>query len=278
MYNMYKRLWKELHAAVCSINFFSDNGIKLTALTGFKVANYIITDESIYKILKCDEVVFQFMQDDGYSPKLTVKLPFGEFLERINRLVEFEDEGYALIELDQIDTADIPGMNIALQKDFSIGLQIVMIGYHADQDNLSLKNGIISSFFKSKNEKRVIQFDAVIKHGNSGSPLINVETGKVIGVVGHRFATISKSYEDFKKIIDENLRLLKKSEGMMNILEIDPIQVLIANQNQMKQVSKDFYRSASMLFGYANELTSLGNYIEAINQSFDMVEVNKEGV
>jgi hypothetical protein len=43
----------------------------------------------------------------------------------------------------------------------------------------------------------------------------------------------------------------------------------------MKQVSKDFYRSASMLFGYANELTTLGNYIEAINQSSDMVEVNK---
>jgi hypothetical protein len=202
-------------------------------------------------------------------------MPFSEFLERINRLAEFEDEGYALIELDQIDTSDIPGMDIELQKDFCIGQQIIMIGYHADQDNLSLKNGIISSFLKSKNDKNTIQFDAVIKHGNSGSPLINAETGKVIGVVGHRLATISKSYEDFKKIIDENLRLLKKSEGMMNILEIDPIQVLIANQNQMKQVSKDFYRSASMLFGYANELTTLGNYIEAINQSSDMVEVNK---
>jgi hypothetical protein len=272
---MYKSLWKELHAAVCSINFFSDNGIKLTALTGVKVANYIITDVSVYKILKCNEVAIRFMQEDGYSPKFIVKMPFGEFLERINRLVEFEDEGYALIELDQIDTSDIPGMDIELQKDFCIGQQIIMIGYQADQDNLSLKNGIISSFFKSKNDKNTIQFDAVIKHGNSGSPLINAETGKVIGVVGHRLATISKSYEDFKKIIDENLRLLKKSEGMMNILEIDPIQVLIANQNQMKQVSKDFYRSASMLFGYANELTTLGNYIEAINQSSDMVEVNR---
>ncbi len=272
---MYKSLWKELHAAVCSINFFSDNGIKLTALTGFKISNYIITDESVYKILKCDEVVFQFMQEDGLTPKLTIKMSFCAFLERINRLAEFEDEGYALIELDQIDTSDIPGMDIELQKDYCIGQHIIMIGYQADQDNLSLKNGIISSFFKSKNDKSTIQFDVVIKHGNSGSPLINAESGKVIGVVGHRLATISKSYEDFKKIIDENLRLLKKSEGMMNILEIDPIQVLIANQNQMKQVSKDFYRSASMLFGYANEIITLGNYIEAHNQLLDLVEVNK---
>ena len=147
-----------------------------------------------------------------------------------------------------------------------------MIGYQVDQDNLSLKSGIISSFFKSKDDKRSIQFDAVIKHSNSGSPLIDVESGKVIGVVGHRLAAISKSYEDFKRIINENLRLLKKSEGMMNILEIDPIQVLIANQNQLKQVSKDFYRSASMLFGYANEISSLGNYIEDIKFSVNAVK------
>jgi hypothetical protein len=269
---MYKHLWKDLHAAVCSINFYSNNGIKLTSLTGFKVNDFIVTDESIYNILKCEEVVFQFMQDDGYNPKRIIKMPFSEFLERINRLVEFEDEGYALIEFDQIDIADIPGMKIELHGDFCIGQQIAMIGYQVDQDNLSLKSGIISSFFKSKDDKRSIQFDAVIKHSNSGSPLIDVESGKVIGVVGHRLAAISKSYEDFKKIINENLRLLKKSEGMMNILEIDPIQVLIANQNQLKQVSKDFYRSASMLFGYANELSSLGNYIEDIKFSVNAVK------
>jgi hypothetical protein len=268
---MYKSLWKNLHGAVCSINFYSDNGIKLTSLTGFKVDNYIVTDEYIYKILKCDEVVFQFVKDDGFSQSRTIKMSFIEFTDRVNRLVEYENEGFALIEFDQIDTSEIPSMSINLEKDFSIGQQIAVIGYHVDQDNLSLKNGIISSFFKQKNDKRFIQFDAAIKQGNSGSPLIDVESGKVIGVAGYRLAAITKSYEAFKQIIEENLRLLKKSEGQMNILEIDPIQVLIANQNQLKQVSKEFYRSAAMSFGYAHEICSLSNYIEILNAS-DYVE------
>ena len=46
----------------------------------------------------------------------------------------------------------------------------------------------------------------------------------------------------------------------MNIMDIDPIQVLIANQHQIKQISREFYRSATMLFGYANEIKSIANY------------------
>jgi hypothetical protein len=206
------------------------------------------------------------MKEDGFSHSRTIKMPYIEFTERINRLVEFEGEGYALIEFDHIDTSSIPSIKIELQKNFTIGQQIAVIGYHIDQDNLSLKNGIISSFFILKNEKRFIQFDAAIKQGNSGSPLIDVESGKVIGVAGYGLAAITKSYEAFKKIIEDNLRLLKKSEGKMNILEIDPIQVLIANQNQLKQVSKELYRSATMSFGYAHEISTLSGYIESLNE------------
>jgi hypothetical protein len=264
---MYQELWKNLHGAVCSISFYSDNGIKLTSLTGFKVDNRVVTDEYIYKIIKCDEVIFQFVKEDGYTPNITVKMPFSEFIERINRLAEYENEGYALIELDQIDTSGISSMNIELQKNFNIGQQIAVIGHHIDEDNLSLKNGIISSFFKAQNDRRLIQFDAAIKQGNSGSPLIDVNSGKIIGVVGYRMASITKSYEAFKNIVDENLRLLKSSEGKMNIMDIDPIQVLIANQNQLKQISKEIYRSATMSFGYAHEISSISNYIDSISSS-----------
>jgi V8-like Glu-specific endopeptidase len=261
---MYQKLWKDLHGAVCSINFYSDNGIKLTSLTGFKVNNNIVTDEFIYKIQKCDEVVFQFVKQDGYTPNQIIKMPFAEFTERVNRLVEFENEGYALIAFDETVSFGAPSLSLALNADYTIGEQIAVIGYHIDQDNLSIKNGIISSLFKTPNGKRFIQFDAAIKQGNSGSPLVSMTTGKVIGVVGYRLAAATKSYEAFKTIIDENLRLLKKSEGKMNIMDIDPIQVLIANQNQLKQISKEFYKSATMSFGYAHEILSVHNYIESV--------------
>lgn len=258
---MYQDLWKNLHRSVCSIKFYSDNGIKLASLTGFKVDNKIATDEYIYEIEKCDEVVFQFVKEDGYSSNLIIRMPFGEFTERINRLVEYENEGYALIEFDQIESSCIPSLTIEYKNNFCIGQQIAVIGYHIDEDNLSLKNGIIASFFKVSGNKRLIQFDAAIKQGNSGSPLIDVVTGKIIGVVGYQMVSITKSNEAFKNIIDENLRLLRASVGKWNIEEIDPIQVLIANQHQLKQISKSLYRSAIMSFGYAHEINSLCNYI-----------------
>jgi DNA-binding transcriptional regulator YiaG len=44
-------------------------------------------------------------------------------------------------------------------------------------------------------------------------------------------------------------------------MDVDPIQVLVANQHQLKQISKEFYRSSTMSFGYAHEIQSIENYI-----------------
>ena len=221
----------------------------------------------IYHPQKCGEVVFQFVKENGYTLKKTIKIPYDEFSERINHLPEFENEGYALISMDNLEMDDLPSASIDAEFKYKIGHPIAIIGYHVDQENLSFKNGIISSFFKTQNGKRFIQFDAALKQGNSGSPLFDIDSGKVIGVVGYRLSAITKSYEAFKNIIDENLKLLKRSEGKFNIMDIDPIQVLIANQNQLKQISKEFYRSANMSFGYAHELHTLSKYLNQINSA-----------
>ncbi|MDP4208339.1 MAG: serine protease [Bacteroidota bacterium] len=264
---MYQKLWKDLYAGVCSINFYSDNGIRLVSLTGFKVKHYLVTDEAIYKVMKCNEVVFCFLKSDGYSLNYEFRMSFVEFEARINRLTQFENEGYALIDIEDLDMSMIPSLEVESGAGLFIGQQVAVIGYHLDQDNLSIKSGIISSFVKSPKGDRYIQFDTLIKQGNSGSPLIDVKSGKVVGVVGCRLSTASQSYENFKRIIDDNLRLLKESEGKINIMNIDPIQVLIANQNQLKQISRDIYRSITMTFGYAYELQTINNYLQESEES-----------
>jgi len=270
---MYKQLWQDFHNAVCSINFYSDKGIKLTSFTGFKANQFIVTDERVYSLTNYDRVVFQFVHNDGFTHNQTIHLTYHEFTDRINRLTEYEKEGYALIDIEDIDNLDIPSMIIETGSSVSVGESIGVIGYHIDQENISLHKGIVSSFFKSPDGKRFIQFDAAIKQGNSGSPLINLSTGKVIGVVGYRLSSITRAYESFKLILDENLKMLKKSEGKMTILDIDPIQVLVANQHQLKQISREFYRSATLSFGYAHEIHSIFNYIDG-SVSFDKKRLN----
>lgn len=258
---MYRSIWDCCYRSVCSICFYTESGIKMNTLTGFYTDKYIITDEYIYKIKSCYEVVFQFVERDGYTPSHAFKMSFDELNQRLNRIAEYECEGFALIHTDNLILSQVPSLIPELSGESSIGMSIAILGFHGDQDNMSLKAGTISSFIKMENGKQYIQFDAAIKQGNSGSPVINIESGKVIGVVGYRLSSFARSYEAFKNIIDENLRLLKKSEGKMNIMDIDPIQVLIANQNQLKQISKEFYKTSMMSYGFAHEVFSLKNYI-----------------
>jgi len=232
----------------------------MNTLTGFRLESFIVTDEYIYKIKSCHEIVFQFVEADGYTFSHAIKISYEELKLRLNRISEYENEGFALIQIDDLMIEQVPSLMLNSNDINRIGTSIALIGYHGDQDNMSLKTGIISSFLKLDNGKEYIQFDAAIKQGNSGSPLINIETGKVIGVVGYRLSAFTRSYESFKNIIDENLKLLKKSEGKITIMDIDPIQVLIANQNQLKQISREFYKTAMMSYGYAHELKSIENY------------------
>lgn len=258
---MYRNVWDFCYRSVCSICFFSESGIKINTLTGFRIENYIVTEESIYKIRNCHEVIIQFFESNGYTISHSLKFNFEELKARINRVAEIENEGFALISTDNLMLDHVPSLIPELSMENRVGMSIAMIGFHEDQSNMSLKVGTVSSFVKMDNGKRYIQFEAAIKQGNSGSPIINIENGKVIGVAGYRLSTFSKAYDSFKSIIDENLRILKKSEGKMNIMDIDPIQVLIANQNQLKQISREFYKTAAMSYGFANEVYSLKNYL-----------------
>lgn len=259
---MFKNLWRNCFRSICSISFYTENGIKINSLTGFRIQGYLVTDEIIYKAKPCEDVVFQFMEEDGCTPSLSLKMSYKDLLERLNRIAEYENEGFALIYLDNLNLDEVPSLTPEFRSENYIGQSIALLGYHGDQENLSLKSGIISSFVKAEDGKRYIQFDAIVKQGNSGSPIIDSQTGNVLGVVGFRLSTITQTYEAFKNIIDENLKLLKKSEGKMNILDIDPIQVLIANQNQLKQISREFYRTSMINYGFAHEIYSLVNYLE----------------
>lgn len=258
---MYRNVWDSCYKSVCSICFYTESGIKINSLTGFLIENSIVTDEFICSIKNCSEVVFSFFEKNGHTVSHSKRITYSEFKKRINRIAEFENEGFAIIHTDGLgfDQHTFLVPELSLQNE--VGTSIAIIGFNEDHCNLSFKAGTISSFVKMENGRQYLQFEATVKQGNSGSPVINIETGKVIGVVGYRLSAFTRAYEAFKNIIDENLKLLKKSEGKMNIMDIDPIQVLIANQNQLKQISKEFYKTALMSYGFAVEIYSIINYL-----------------
>jgi len=269
---MYKTVWKKCQRSVSQLSFYSSAGIKITSMTGFKInGNFLITDDYLFRIYKAVKVKIAFVGGDGYSEAASVEISMNELKKRIFTGLKVEKTPFAAINIDFQEFKNIPSLKLSKTKTIDIGQNIAVMGYQLDRDNLAINSGIISSSFINGNELKYYQVDSSIKQGNSGSPLINVDSGEVIGIIGHKLAAITQSHKRMKQIINNNLAILKKSQGKFNVEEIDPIQVLIANQNQIKHISNEIYKTATMTNGYALDIS----YVNDLFEEFIDAEVSQ---
>ena len=259
---MYRTIWKRCVHSVAQLNFYTDLDIKILTLTAFKIRSFLITDEGIRKISPFDKVEIKFVDKDGYTPIASKVLKKSDLDKRT--ILGFNNKylNFVVINIDFEEFKNIPSLSLGEEEDVEIGQPVATLGYQVFQENLSIKQGIISSFHFSEEGNKYIQIDTSIKTGNAGSPLINLETGKIIGVVGHKLSEISQSYRKLKNIMNSNINLLKKYQGKYNLEDIDPVQVLIANQNQIKYITKEIYRIADMGVGYAVPSMDIANFIK----------------
>jgi hypothetical protein len=228
----------------------------------------------VYKIDRASEVQIAFMEDDGLTVKASVKITDKDFRNRMVKGIKENIPGFALIDIDFPQFDEIPSLKLSNKKTVPIATPIAVIGHQLEHNNLAIKTGIVSSHLK-QNGLMYMQFDAALDRGNSGSPLINAETGEVIGIVGHRLANLLEGYKRMIQIINNNLTMLKEAEGKINLQDIDPIQVLIANQNQIKHMAQDFFKTASIMYGFALEINQVSEYIDIAELEKDKdIEVN----
>lgn len=267
---MYRKVWNNCQHSVCQISFYTSAGIKVLSMTGFKAnEHFLITDDYLYKVKNASKVMLRFVESDGYTERASIKLPMKDFRRRIFGNYEGANLPFAVINIDFEEFSKIPSLQFNIGKKVSIGQPIAVIGYQLEKDNLSIKTGIVSSMLETDGFKHY-QVDSSLKQGNSGSPLIDAETNEVIGIIGHKLATITQSHKRMKQIINNNLAILKKSQGKFNVEEIDPIQVLIANQNQIKHITNEIYKTATMSSGYALDIS----YVQDLFEEFVDAEVS----
>jgi hypothetical protein len=256
---MYRTVWENCKSSVCAIDFLSKAGTKITTFTGFKAKSYLVTDDVIDKLDKPAEVHLRFTED-GFSQVLSLRMPFKDFLARKVKINGRPNPGFVLFDIDLQEFREIPALKCSKKVDHRIGQPIAVLGYQLEQENLAIKSGIISSLIRPANGINTIQVDCTIQQGNAGSPLIDAESLEVIGVIGHQLASVARAYRDLMSIMNTNLKVLKEAEGKINMEDIDPIQVLIVNQNQIKHMATAFFKSANLRVGYASELCNLADY------------------
>ena len=247
---MYREIWRKAHRSVAQISFYTHEGISILSVTGFKVRDYLVTDAYVGRISKFDHVEIKFVEKDGITVRAIKRLSREAFIDSMVVGLSDKFHDIVLLSLDFEEFVEIPSLALCDECHIEIGEPVAIIGYQLGQDNASVKQGILSSYHVS-GEIKYLQIDATIRHGNAGSPVISLESGYVVGMIGHKLTEISQSYSNIKQIMNNNLQLLKQYQGRYNMDDIDPVQVLIANQNQIKYITKEIYRMASMGVGYA---------------------------
>ena len=97
----------------------------------------------------------------------------------------------ALLKLPDNTPVHAPPNIFGNAKTQEVGASIACLGYPFagfGQHTLKITSGIVSSKVITENGTRQFQIDAMIHDGNSGGPLIDLKTGKIIGVVSGRFS------------------------------------------------------------------------------------------
>lgn len=261
LHSMYREIWRKVHSSVAQVSFFTHDNINILSLSGFKVRNYLVTDEYVCKMSHYDHVEIKFVGKDGVTVSAKESMSKSEFENRLVVGSNDKPQNIVLIKIDHSAFMNIPGLLLCDDCDAEIGEPIATIGYKLNHPNLSINKGILSSFYPSQGV-RYLQIDANIKQGNAGSPVIHAENGRVIGIIGHKLTEVSQSYKKLKDIINNNIQLLKSYQGRSSLDDIDPVQVLIASQNQIKYVTKEIYRSTNMGVGYALPARQIINFFK----------------
>ncbi len=245
------------------------------SLTGFRIRDYLITSELITRFDSPEKVYLKIVREDGFTERIGKMLTYKAFKERIFRPGDKEVPGYVIIRLDDKEFRDIPSLKCCRKINYDIGQTIAIVGHNTEQNNLSIKGGIISSFSNQHNGLSSIQILSTLQYGNAGSPLIETDNMEVIGVIGFHLAAVMRAYQMAMDIFKQNIALLNKAVGKYNFDDLDPIQALLANQNQIKKLVKEYFKYAETRVGYAVELCNLIDYCPDLESANDF-EVKAE--
>ena len=248
---MYSNVWKSCYASVCQLNFLNERGVTIDSLTGFKVKNFLVSSQHAFCVEKAHKVEVVFVDSDANTITASMRIPYSEFIKELRIGVSNNCGHYAVFNIDLPDFENIPSLSLSEQRNFVIGSSVASLSYTYGYSNLALKTGIISSVYSNKEGIRFLQYDGQVSYGNSGAPLIDPNTLEVIGIVTRRNTPAAKAYNQLMEITSTNLAELRKVESSVKFGDIDPIQVLIANQNQLKHLANIIYKHSSNSISHA---------------------------
>lgn len=252
----------EVKSGVCKISFYDKQGEQFNSGSGFLYKESLISNNHVFfdqsdKPFDKDVLVGIRFGNDSYEGKDPITIPYENFMKVIKAGSTRQNFDYAAFEIKEIDwnkhyQFELDSREVAVE-----GEQVLVMGYPFGARNLTSHIGYISSIY---NDGRIdiIQLDISTNNGNSGGPVVDLKTKKVIGYVTRKQTGLAEQFDVLMKSFDQNIEIFDKaSQGVITFGGINYKEALKVTQEQMKVLSTSIKRSANTGIGYAFSLSGL---------------------
>jgi serine protease Do len=101
-----------------------------------------------------------------------------------------------LLKIVNPPSLSVPNNIFGNETTSQVGSSVCYLGFPFGQHGLhtiKVSQSIISSKVKSENGTKQYQLDAMVHEGNSGGPLVDLQTGQIIGIISGRFSPIGNN-------------------------------------------------------------------------------------
>jgi hypothetical protein len=131
-----------------------------------------------------------------------------------------------------------------------IGEQVVFFGFPFGSRHVTAHVGYISSDFRDGGIRK-LQIDGSINYGNSGGPLLHMQSGKVVGIVTRTQLGLEADYDELVAPIANNEKILAQQPHIMSLGGIDPVDATRVTMTILRKVATNMKRSGNVGIGYA---------------------------
>jgi hypothetical protein len=204
---------------------------RVSSGTGFMVNGYLVTNYHVINIEGSDKNSYIVLRTHDINPPIETEKTIYLYKE-LEGIKVYRNEGgffttetgndtddYCVLDIPELreksNTGELYNFLLDSHAHKKVGEEILFIGYHFDDYHIISHRGFISSLYTSrtyeikdnKEYEKVnkIQIDASVNSGNSGSPLIDPNTSRVIGIITRKEDGLTKNFSNF----DENIQTLK---------------------------------------------------------------------
>jgi S1-C subfamily serine protease len=217
--------------------------------TGFLCNGFLVTNNHVFAGPKDSHVYLRRVGQDAAN---SFTMPYAAFAARLVTGSQESSYDYAVLQIPEIIRSGDHQFTLESPKTRRIGELIALIGFPLEHLNLTCHSGIISSFYSS-GVASIVQVDASVNSGNSGGPLIDPETGVVLGIVTRKGTGLTKLFKQLREAINSNIGFIQEqSAGSgMSFGGFDIVEGAIIGQRQILTLLGEIERQANVGIGYA---------------------------